>query len=377
MRPLHVRRLGLVEYEDGLDAQRLLVEARAAGTATDNLLLLEHPRVITLGRGAGSANILWSAEQLRARGFEVFDTSRGGDVTYHGPGQLVGYPILDLKPDRKDVRKYVASVEEVMIRTAADFGVAAQRVPGRIGVWTAAGKLGAVGVHLSRWITSHGFALNVTTDLGDFAAIVPCGISDKGVTSLERLLLGEAPSMAEVEESAAANAAAVWEAEAFDVPVELETVSVVVLRGDEVLLVRRIPERGGFWQILTGRREGGEPAQVAAARETYEETGLAPVLEDVRPLGYVHSFALDPALLPSRGGASLPPRFARETAFAVRVPEDSAVLLDPREHDLSEWMSPPEALSRLPFAGLRRAVRIALGEAPPDPRRVPSDPGGG
>ena len=376
MRPLHVRRLGLVEYEDGLDAQRLLVEARAAGTATDSLLLLEHPRVITLGRGAGSGNILWSAEQLRTRGFEVFDTSRGGDVTYHGPGQLVGYPILDLKPDRKDVRKYVASVEEVMIRTAADFGVAAQRVPGRIGVWTAAGKLGAIGVHLSRWITSHGFALNVATDLGDFAAIVPCGISDKGVTSLQ-MLLGDPPSMAEVEESAAANAAAVWEAEAFDVPVELETVSVVVLRGDEVLLLRRIPERGGFWQILTGRREAGEPAQVAAARETYEETGLAPVLEEVRPLGYVHSFVLDPALLPSRGGAPLPPRFARETAFAVRVPEDPAVRLDPREHDLFEWVSPPEALRRLPFAGLRRAVRIALGEVPPDPRRVPSDPGGG
>ena len=221
MRELHVRRLGLVEYEDGLTAQRLLVAARAAGLVPDTLLLLEHPRVITLGRGGKPANVLWTAEQLRARGFELFETDRGGDVTYHGPGQLVGYPILDLKPDRKDVRKYVASVEEVLIRTAADFGVRAERIPGRIGIWTAAGKVGAIGVHLSRWLTSHGFAFNVTTNLDDFAAIVPCGISDAGVTSLQMLLGERAPSFAQVEERTAANAAAVWEAEAFEVPVEM------------------------------------------------------------------------------------------------------------------------------------------------------------
>src|SRR5438128_2757757 len=249
MRELHVRRLGLVEYEDGLSAQRLLVEARAAGLVPDTLLLLEHPRVVTLGRGARPNNVLWPEEQLRARGFEVFETDRGGDVTYHGPGQLVGYPLLDLKPDRKDVRKYVASVEEVLIRTAADFGVRAERTPGRIGIWTAAGKVGAIGVHLSRWLTSHGFALNVTTDLRDFAAIVPCGISDASVASLQMLLGDRAPSFAQVEERTAANAGAVWEAETSEVPVEMETVSVVVVRGNsEVLLLQRIPERGGFWQ---------------------------------------------------------------------------------------------------------------------------------
>src|SRR2546428_5575219 len=148
MRELHVRRLGLVEYEDGLTAQRLLLAARGAGLVPDTLLLLEHPRVITLGRGAKSANVLWPEEQLRARGFEVFETDRGGDVTYHGPGQLVGYPILDLKPDRKDVRKYVASVEELMIRVASEYGIRAERIQGRIGVWTPAGKLGAIGVHI-------------------------------------------------------------------------------------------------------------------------------------------------------------------------------------------------------------------------------------
>jgi len=354
MRALHVRRLGLLEYEDGLRAQRLLVEARAAGTVPDTLLLLEHPRVVTLGRGAQPSNVLWSRETLRARGFELFETDRGGDVTYHGPGQLVGYPILDLKPDRKDVRKYVASVEEILIRTAADFGIQSARVQGRIGIWTRAGKLGAVGVHISRWITSHGFAFNVSTDLRDFAAIVPCGISDAGVTSLQ-MLLGTAPPMAEVEERAMANAGAVWEAEAFEVPPELETVSIAVLRGRDVLLARRTPERGGFWQILTGRRESGEPAHVAAARELYEETGFAPALDEIRDLGYVHSFALDPAVMRREG----PPRFARETAFAVRVPAGSEVRLDPGEHEAHEWVGIDEALRRLPFAGLRRAVQLA------------------
>src|SRR5437764_922436 len=177
MRALHVRRLGLIEYEDGLRAQRLLIEARAADLIPDTLLLLEHPRVVTLGRGAQGGNILWTEQKLRAQGFEVFETDRGGDVTYHGPGQLVGYPILDLKPDRKDVRKYVASLEEVMIRTAADFGIESGRTSGRIGAWTKAGKLGAIGVHLSRWITSHGFAFNVSTELRDFGAIVPCGLA--------------------------------------------------------------------------------------------------------------------------------------------------------------------------------------------------------
>jgi len=360
MRELHVRRLGLVEYEDGLSAQRLLVEARAAGLVPDTLLLLEHPRVVTLGRGARPNNVLWTPEQLRARGFELFETDRGGDVTYHGPGQLVGYPILDLKPDRKDVRKYVASVEEVLIRTAADFGVRAERVAGRVGIWNPAGKVAAIGVHISRWITSHGFALNVSTDLRDFAAIVPCGISDAGVTSLQSLLGERAPSFAQVEERAAANAAAVWESEASEVRVELETVSVTILRGDsEVLLLRRIPQRGGFWQTLTGRREPGESPLATAAREVYEETGLTPTLSDLIDLRYAHSFALDPARIPGLAQGPRPPRFAHETAFALRVPPGTEVRLDPTEHDAHRWAPIPEALELLPFAGLRRAIRMA------------------
>ena len=366
MRELHVRRLGLVEYEDGLAAQRLLVEARAAGLVPDTLLLLQHPRVVTLGRGAKRHNVLWTPEQLRARGFELFETDRGGDVTYHGPGQLVGYPVLDLKPDRKDVRKYVASVEEVLIRTAADFGVRAERVAGRVGIWTSPGKVAAIGVHISRWITSHGFALNVATDLRDFAAIVPCGIADAGVTSLQTLLGERAPRFAQVEERTAVNAGAVWESEVSEVPVELETISVAIVRGDsEVLLLRRIPQRGGFWQILTGRRERGESPLAAAAREIYEETGLSPTLTDLVDLQYDHSFALDPSRIPGSPPGPHAPRFAHETAFALRVPEGTEVRLDPTEHDAHRWAPVAEALQTLPFAGLRRAVRLALGEPAP------------
>lgn len=341
MRTLHIRRLGRVEYEDGLAMQKLLVEARARSLVPDTLLLLEHPRVITLGRGAKRENI------LRTEGYEVYETDRGGDVTYHGPGQIVGYPIVDLKPDRKDVRKYVASLEEIMIRVAASYGIASERVNGRIGIWTPAGKLGAIGVHISRWITSHGFAFNVRTALGDFSAIVPCGIADAGVASLESLL-GAAPPVAEVEQRFAATAAQVWEAEAFDVPPELRTVSVVLRREDgRVLLMKRKPARGGFWQILTGRIETGESASQTAAREIHEETGFSPQLADIRKLDYVHSFAL---------GGSVPLLFAQETAFAASV-QGEPVLSD--EHDAHQWCTPEEALRLLPFAGLKRAVMLA------------------
>jgi len=188
LRPLAVRRCGRISYADGLELQSKLVRARQAGEIPDTLLLLEHEPVFTLGRNARRENLLSSADALRARGFEVFETGRGGDVTYHGPGQLVGYPILDLSPDRQDVHRYVRDLEEVMLRTCGDYGVAAERVAGLTGTWVGLEKIGAIGVRIARWVTSHGFALNVGTDLSAFALIVPCGIRDRGVTSLERVL---------------------------------------------------------------------------------------------------------------------------------------------------------------------------------------------
>lgn len=189
MRSLEVRRLGRVAYADALALQRALVSDRQAGRVDDLLLLLEHAPVLTLGvRGdGGRQHILATDAELAARGIDVFEAGRGGDVTYHGPGQLVGYPILDLNPDRRDVHRYVRDIEEVLIRVAADFGVIASRLAGSTGVWVGGEKLAAIGVRISRWVTSHGFALNVTTDLRDFELIVPCGIGDRGVTSFAKL----------------------------------------------------------------------------------------------------------------------------------------------------------------------------------------------
>jgi lipoyl(octanoyl) transferase len=187
-RPLTVRRLGRLGYEDGLRLQARLVAERQGQAIPDTLLLLEHEPVVTLGRNARRENLLLPEDELRRRGVGVFETGRGGDVTYHGPGQVVGYPILDLAPDRRDVHRYVRDLEEVMIRACADYGIAAGRVPGLTGTWVGPDKIGAIGVRIARWVTSHGFAFNVGTDLSAFALIVPCGIRERGVTSLERLL---------------------------------------------------------------------------------------------------------------------------------------------------------------------------------------------
>lgn len=207
---LNVRRLGRVSYDDGLKLQAELVEQRRSGAIPDTLLLLEHPPVITLGvkTRQGPNHIVASDAELAQQGVTVHETGRGGDVTYHGPGQLVGYPILDLAAEgnvRKDVHRYVRDIEDVLIRIAASFGIDAKRVPGLTGVWVGDDgheeKLAAIGVRISRWITSHGFALNVSTDLRHFNFIVPCGIVDRGVTSLEKLL-GRPVSMAEAEDAA-------------------------------------------------------------------------------------------------------------------------------------------------------------------------------
>jgi lipoyl(octanoyl) transferase len=207
----------VVGYAEALDLQRSLVEERKAGRIPDTLLLLQHPPVITLGvRGdGGRANIVAAPERLAALGIDVHETGRGGDVTYHGPGQIVGYPIVDLKPDRCDVHRYVRDVEEVMIRVCADWGVSAGRIAGLTGAWVAAEKIGAIGVRISRWVTSHGFAFNVSPALDHFQLIVPCGISDRGVTSLARLTGRDVP-LADVEQAIVRHFGCVFERELAD-----------------------------------------------------------------------------------------------------------------------------------------------------------------
>lgn len=238
-RAIDARWLGRVRYAEAHALQERLVAARIAGAVGDTLLLLEHPPVITLGRSAESANVLLTEERRRALGVDLHATGRGGDVTFHGPGQLVAYPIFDLRPDRCDVRRYVRDLAEVMIRLAADHGVAAGLVPGDpklVGVWvdldeparwdrdeaeaigagsmygTRIGKIGAIGVRLSRWVTMHGFAFNVTTALESFDAIVPCGIKQHGVTSLAALGR-EAPPLPAVARRAADHFAEIFDAE--------------------------------------------------------------------------------------------------------------------------------------------------------------------
>ena len=207
---IEVRRLGTVPYVEALEMQRTLVEERRAGRVPDLLLLLQHPPVITLGvRGSSRSHITAPETTLVSRGIEVHETGRGGDVTYHGPGQIVGYPILDLRPDRCDVHKYVRDLEEVLIRVCAEYGIAAGRVKGFSGAWVGADKIGAIGVRISRWITSHGFAFNVNTNLADFQLIVPCGIADRGVTSLQKLL-GRQLSIDDVEQRISARFAEVF-----------------------------------------------------------------------------------------------------------------------------------------------------------------------
>jgi lipoyl(octanoyl) transferase len=200
-RVLQVRRLGTVSYPEALAMQRALVEDRRAERVGDLLLLLEHPPVITLGvKGdGGRSNVVATVERLAELGISVEETGRGGDVTYHGPGQIVGYPIVDLRPDRQDVHRYVRDLEDVMIRTCADYGLQAERVKGLTGAWIGAQKIGAIGVRISRWITSHGFAFNVSTRLDHFQLIVPCGIADRGVTSLESAT-GRSIALDEVQE---------------------------------------------------------------------------------------------------------------------------------------------------------------------------------
>jgi lipoyl(octanoyl) transferase len=215
MKSCYIVDVGLIGYAEAWELQKRLVAARKTGAIEDVLLLCEHPHVITLGRNGKREHLLASEQVLRQKGVEFHSSDRGGDITYHGPGQLVGYPVLNLGAIRKDVVWYVRMLEETMIRATAEFGISAERVAGKTGIWVrgtndsdAASlieeKLGAIGVHISRWVTSHGFAYNVSTDLRYFDLIVPCGITGRKATSLEKIL-GRAVTRKEVVQPVVCN----------------------------------------------------------------------------------------------------------------------------------------------------------------------------
>jgi lipoyl(octanoyl) transferase len=210
MRKCCLRELGRTDYATALELQRQLVAERYEGIIPDQLLLLEHPHVITLGRNGHAGNLLASAEVLSRAGVAFHPTDRGGDITYHGPGQLVGYPIVDLREWKRDVGAYVRGVEQAIIDTLADYGISAGRIPKLTGVWVDDRKIAAIGVHISRWVTSHGFALNVSTDLSYFQYIVPCGLT-KPVTSMAAL--GVVAGLHEVGQTLAAHFGRVFDCE--------------------------------------------------------------------------------------------------------------------------------------------------------------------
>lgn len=209
-RKLLVRQLGRVDYETGLVLQKETAKAVKEGTQTDTLLLLEHPHTLTIGRRGSTSGVLHSEEQLKARGINLFETNRGGKVTYHGLGQIVGYPIINLSPDREDVHRYVRDLEAALLLTMRDFDIEAFCISGLTGVHTSQGKIAAIGVHIARWITTHGFALNVNTDLSYFDLIVAC--EGEPVTSMKELL-GQQLDVARVEDRIASRFAEVFEME--------------------------------------------------------------------------------------------------------------------------------------------------------------------
>jgi lipoyl(octanoyl) transferase len=348
-RTCELRNLHLVTYENGMQLQQKLVALRQSDAIPDQLLLLEHPPVITLGRGGDAANLLASPDILQKQRVRFYETTRGGDITYHGPGQIVGYPILHLGEGKRDVRKYVTKLEEVVIRTVAEYGIDAEREEGKRGIWVGNEKIAAIGVRIARWVTSHGFALNVNTNLDHFRLITPCGIRGSGVTSISREV-GRAVSIDEVREKLVKNFAEVFERHIVPKEETIRLVKVMVHDDHRVLLLHRRPERGNFWQPITGSIEEGETPMVTARREIAEETGHS---SDPEALDLHQSFMIESQYLEALHPA---PIIASEIGFVARLPSAAPIHIDADEHDDFGWFSFGEAYERIRWTDDREAL---------------------
>jgi lipoyl(octanoyl) transferase len=358
-RVCELRSLRLVTYENAMHLQQKLVALRQSEAIPDQLLLLDHPPVITLGRGGDAANLLASPEVLRANGVRYYETTRGGDITYHGPGQVVGYPIVHLGEGRRDVRKYVTNLEEVLIRTVAEYGITAARVEGKRGIWVGNDKIAAIGVRIARWVTSHGFALNVTTNLEHFRLITPCGIHGAGVTSIEREMerrpemehrLQPVPTLDDVRKVVVKHFADVFDREMVPVSETIRLVKVMIHDDHRVLLLHRKPERGNFWQPVTGSIEEGETPIETARREIAEETGHR---GEPDPLELEQSFMIESQYLAARHPA---PIIASEIGFVAQLPSDAPIRIDADEHDDFGWFTFGEAYERIRWSDDREAL---------------------
>ncbi|HEX9082496.1 MAG TPA: lipoyl(octanoyl) transferase LipB [Holophagaceae bacterium] len=359
-RSAQLRRFGRVFYPAGLRLQKALSAYVSEEGRPDQLVILEHDPVFTLGRNATPSDIHVSDDFLAAQGVSVHRTDRGGEVTYHGPGQIVAYPICNLRGGREDVGRLVRGLEEAMIRTAAEYGVVADRLPGAPGIWveTPRGleKLGAIGLHLSRWITTHGIAFNVRPNLTHFRWITPCGFTDKGVCSLESLLGDSAPTWEEAADRLQDHLAACLSLDFQPTRPPSRSVSALTWRrganGPEILMMLRVPEHGLWWQSVTGMMEPGETPEDTAHRELKEETGLTGKLV---PLGLSHSFWVDPSIVHFPDDE---PRFNTETCFAMEVAADAEVQLAPEEHSEYLWCGFEEALARMKWEGSKAALAL-------------------
>ncbi|WP_005031377.1 lipoyl(octanoyl) transferase LipB [Holophaga foetida] len=353
-RPAQFRHLGPVLYPAGLFMQKAMADLVRSGEP-DQILVVEHDPVYTLGRHASPEDIHVDAAFLKAAGIRVHRIDRGGQVTYHGPGQIVVYPVCDLRGGRRDVGRFVRNLEEAMIRTAGDFGVTATRLSGCPGIWVGDRKLGALGLHLRRWISTHGLAFNVSPDLRPFGWITPCGMRDKGVCSLHSLLGDDCPTWDQAADRLSFHLAETMALDPLAVPAPSLSVSATTWRrtltGPEVLVMLRQPVEGLWWSSVTGMVDPGESLAEAAIREVREETGLEGRL---LPLDYAHSFYIDPRVLEIRAGK---PHFNRETCFHMEVSPGAVVDLNLAEHSAYRWCSLEEAEDLVLWDGAKEAIR--------------------